>query len=108
MLAMVVFSGIKHWHSSQVFFAVYLGQPSQIANLSAATERGATVGSSSSRFAVSLIEAANDRRQHSGLSLMANPSNSAKHEGATVLSRFLVCGKLTGVYRVPCSVLVRQ
>jgi hypothetical protein len=43
-----------------------------MANLSAATALGATVGSSSNLFAVSLSEAAKDRLQHSGASsLMA-------------------------------------
>jgi hypothetical protein len=66
MLAIVVFSGMKHWQISQVFFAVYRSQDSQTANRSFATERGATEGSSSNLRAVSLILAANDRLQHSG------------------------------------------
>jgi hypothetical protein len=75
MLAIVVFKGIKHWQISQVFFAVYLSHPSQIANRSFATERGATEGSSSNLRAVSLMLAANDRLQHSGASsLISRPS----------------------------------
>jgi hypothetical protein len=65
---MVVLIGIKHWQISQVFFCVYLSQLSQIAKRSEVTARGATVGSSSNRLAVSLMDAANDRRQQSGAS----------------------------------------
>jgi hypothetical protein len=66
ILAIVVFNGMKHWQISQVFFAVYLSHPSQIANRSFATALGATEGSSSNLRAVSLMLAANDRLQHSG------------------------------------------
>ena len=41
---------------------------SQTSILSIDTRRGAMLGSSNNRLAVSLIEAANDRRQHSGAS----------------------------------------
>ena len=51
---------------SHVFFSVYLSQDSHTDNLSAATARGATVGSSSNLLAVSLMEAAKLRLQHSG------------------------------------------
>ena len=64
----VVLSGIKHWQISQVFAAVYLSQLSQTSILNMETRRGAMLESSSNRLAVSFIEAANDRRQHSGLS----------------------------------------
>lgn len=51
---------------SHVFFSVYLSQDSHTKSLSAATARGATVGSSSNLRAVSLMEAAKLRLQHSG------------------------------------------
>ena len=68
MFAMVVFKGMKHWQISQVFFAVYRSQASQIFSRSSVTALGATVGSSSKRLAVSFMLAAKDRLQQSGVS----------------------------------------